>query len=171
MILRNSLFIVKNGILETAFISICYGSKIAKSLSIQHGTCSRYPAIRWEEDYLKSCIISICRWPRLHVMSNLKLNQMKNLIFIDKWFLFHIYRMIRDQSSAAAHVPCYHQVLVLMIHSQMKSMENRSENHLTLSMEKQVYTQCKTCSLVMKLFRIFQIRMIIWSAKYKMRCK
>ena len=85
-------------------------------------------------------------------MSNVKLNQMKNLIFIEQLILYHIYRIIRGQ------LP---QALVLMIHSQMKSMENRSENHLTFSIEKQV---------VLK-HRFFQIRMIIWSTTEKMRCR
>ena len=89
-----------------------------------------------------------------YAMSNIKFNQMKNHILKEQLFPFHICRKMIDL------LP---QVLVLMIHSHKKSMENRSENHLTLSMEKQV---------VMKLFRIFQIRMIIWSkpVRLQLRC-
>ena len=112
-------------------------------------------------------------------MSNLKLIQRKHLTFIEQEFPYLIYRVMRDQSSAAAHVPCFRIALVLMIHSQMKSMENRSENHLTLSMEKQVHTQrwhlrtvpvFEPCRLVLRI-RFFQIKMIICSTTHKMRCK
>ena len=105
-----------------------------------------------------------------YAMSNIKFKQMKNHILKEQLFPFHICRKMIDL------LP---QVLVLIIHSHKKSMENRSENHLTLSMEKQVHTQrwhlrtvpvFEPCRLVLRI-RFFQIKMIICSTTHKMRCK